>query len=132
MNEAYRETIFLLENTKQVLPASFSIVTAFNPCGKLCGKAQNHQHDQSLKEQLKQRHLPFFRVIGASRDLTHQEKSWGIECDEDTAIRLGQLYQQEAIYLVIDGILWLVSCQDTERRANLGPFKERLNGMRDA
>ena len=62
MNEAYRETIFLLENTKQVLPASFSIVTAFNPCGKVCEKAQNHQHDQSLKDQLKQQYLSFFAL----------------------------------------------------------------------
>ena len=122
MKAEYQDTVFTISSH---LAAKFVIITAYNPFGQLAPPARNQHQDQTLRAVLEGRGFNPIRVIGMSPDRAYQEPSWSIECSEVEAIELGKYFKQEAIYVVEEDRLTLVSCQTTER-VDLGSWSLRV------
>ena len=122
MKAEYQEVVFTVSGS---LTTNFVVITAYNPYGQLAPPARNQHQDQTLHAVLEGRGFSPVRVIGMSPDQTHQEPSWAIACTEAEAVELGKYFKQEAIYIVEEDRLTLVSCQTLER-VDLGAWSQRL------
>lgn len=128
MNPAYKTTVF--QALPEDLPASFHILTAWNPNGETDWPGTNQKRDVVLAERLDALSLPRSRVTGMAPDERNAEPGWAFSCNLDQALELGREFLQEAIYQVEEGALFLVNCE-TGKRTRLGPFAERLRNPRE-
>lgn len=124
MNPIYRKTIF---RSPEPLPSpteSFGIVTACNPHGQTTSEKANRRANARFVTELAARNLRFFPVTGGSPDFAHAEPGYGIFCDRETAIALAIQFDQEAIFWVEAGTLFLISCRE-KHPEQLGPLALR-------
>ena len=119
MNPEYPKTVF--HTPCENLPADFYIITAHNPDGQTMDPSDNDKRDEELSQDLAQLVSSKFRITGMSRDRYHSEPGWGIGCSRDTAIDMGKKYQQEAIFRISEGQLFLIDCSH-ETETNCGQF----------
>ena len=121
----YLETVFYGPTPASDWPLDFHIITAFNPKRTL-SEPQNHAADTRLRTQLEQEQIAHFRITGCSADLAHQEASWAIVgISLERAVEIGRHYVQNAIFEVLNGEAFVVSC-DTLERKSIGRFQDRL------
>ena len=121
----YLETVFIGTPPAAGWPSDFHIITAWNP-KRIVSEPQNHEADGRLRAQLEQEHFEHFRITGCSADLAHQEASWAIVgISLERAIELGRHYVQNAIFEVLNGEAFVVSC-DTLDRQSIGKFQPRV------
>jgi hypothetical protein len=125
---AYLDTVFELIPKKKT--HSFWVITAHNPNGETLSSGENTLADINLRDEIETLKIPFFRVIGMSRDGNHAEPGWGMECDEKTAIKLGKSYQQEALFYFTKNTIELVDCRDGQR-ISLDEPQSRILDPRD-
>ena len=119
----YLETVFIGTPPVAGWPSDFHIITAFNP-KKILPEAENHAADARLLTQLEQEQIAHFRISGCSADLAHQEASWAIVgISLERAIEIGRRYVQNAIFEVLNGEAFVVSC-DTLDRQSIGRFQK--------
>lgn len=123
MNPLYRQTIF---RSAKPPPSGnpFGIVTAWNPHGKPQPEKANQEANTRLARELAARNLGYFPVTGGSPDFSHAEPGYGIFCDRKTAIELAKQFDQEAIFWIEAGNLFLVSCKDNSSES-IGPIAPR-------
>ena len=88
---------------------------------------QNGLLDRKLQHEINSLGLPYRAMIGTSQDRTYMEKSWAVAIDKATAIRLGCLFNQNAIYYVEADNLQLVPCLMAKEETLLGAFSPRVN-----
>ena len=118
----YLETVFIGTPPVTGWPSDFHIITAFNP-KKILPEAENHAADARLLTQLEQEQIAHFRISGCSADLAHQEASWAIVgISSVRAIEIGRQYGQNAIFEVLNGEAFVVSC-DTLDMQSIGRFQ---------
>jgi hypothetical protein len=123
--DEYLKTVFLGPPPESGWPHDFQIVTAHNP-KRFASETENNEADTSLRKLLEQEQIFHFRITGCSADLSYQEAGWGIVGIEfDRAIQIGRQYGQNAIFEVLDGEAFVVSC-DTLERQSIGQFQQRL------
>ncbi|MCL1140072.1 DUF3293 domain-containing protein [Shewanella pneumatophori] len=122
----YQQTEFLFT---QILSTqlSFAIITAYNPKGEVLSAPQNGLLDRKLQHEINRLGLPYRSMIGASQDRSHMEKSWAIATDKASAIKLGCLFNQNAIFYVEADTLQLVPCLMPKEETLLGAFSPRVN-----
>jgi hypothetical protein len=121
----YLETAFLGTPPIAGWPSSFHIITAWNP-NQIVLEAQNREADLRLHSQLKEQGFEHFPITGCSANLAHQEASWAIVgISSERALEIGRQYGQNAIFEVLDGEAFVVSC-DTLERQSIGQFQQRL------
>ncbi|WP_108944511.1 DUF3293 domain-containing protein [Shewanella halifaxensis] len=122
----YQQTEFLFT---QILSTqlSFAIITAYNPKGQVLSACQNGLLDRKLQNEINSLGLPYRAMIGTSQDRTYMEKSWAVAIDKAGAIRLGCLFNQNAIYYVEADNLQLVPCLMAKEETLLGAFSPRVN-----
>ncbi|WAJ70661.1 DUF3293 domain-containing protein [Catenovulum adriaticum] len=121
----YTRTIFLMEQRLNA-QASFAIITAYNPLGSICTKNTNQRLDNRLQADIELLKAPYRKLWGCSPEFDHFEHSWAVMTDKGTAINLAKKYQQNAIYWVERGYLFLVPCILTQFKVlNLGEFEKR-------
>lgn len=121
----YLETVFIGTPPAAGWPSDFHIITAWNP-KRIVPEPQNHEADARLRAQLEQEHFEHFRITGCSEDLTHQEASWGIiGVPSERAIQIGREYGQNAVFEIIGGEAFIVSCETSERQS-VGQFQTRV------
>jgi hypothetical protein len=121
----YLETVFIGTPPVAGWPSDFHIITAFNP-KKILPEAENHAADTRLRTQLEQEQIANFPITGCSADLAHQEVSWAIVgISLETAIEIGRHHVQNAIFEVLNGKAFVVSC-DTLDRQSIGQFQTRV------
>ena len=104
----------------------FAIITACNPRGQLLSAGANGIRDRQLQHRLQQWRVAHLRLVGAAPDFSHQEISWAVWTDEHQARALAAELEQNAIYYVCQGQLWLSPCLMAGERRLLGSFRERL------
>ncbi|GIU28208.1 DUF3293 domain-containing protein [Shewanella sp. MBTL60-007] len=121
----YRETEFLLTQSLSS-KLSFAIITAYNPRGEVLTPCQNGLLDRLLQYEIDRLGFPYRAMIGASQDRKHMEKSWAVATDKESAIKLGRLFNQNAIYYVEADKLQLVPCLLVKEEAFLGAFSRRV------
>lgn len=125
--QEYLETVFLVPGTPLTLPASFAIITAWYPMDRETSTKTNLLADESLRRSLELRHVPYFRAIGCSPDLSHREPGWAAEMAKQDAIGLAKRYNQRAIWWVQKDELILIMCEDGSE-TSLGSFQLRMRG----
>jgi len=122
----YQQTEFLL--MQNISPAaSFAIITAHNPRGKLLSRCQNRLRDRQLLADIEALGVPYRALVGASPDLSHKEKSWAVFMDASTIMTLAEKYQQNAIYYVEQDKLTLLPCLMPGPELLLGSFRSRAH-----
>ena len=123
--QCYQQTQFLL--TQPFSPSlSFAIITAYNPKGKNLSPSQNGLLDKQLQRHILRLQYPYRALIGASADRGHMEKSWAVSLDKVTAVELGRVFNQNAIYFVDNDELYLVPCLVDYEELDLGKFSARV------
>ena len=120
LKAAYHTVRFNSTSWLQNPPSTFVIVTAFNPKGRNAPLSRNQHADQTLLGYLKQNHFSYTRITGMSPDQKHQEPGWGIAVTETEGLKIGSRFQQEAIFVVVNLQVSLVSCSNPQERADLG------------
>jgi hypothetical protein len=123
--ESYKTSIFLCHQALKC-DVDFAIVSAQNPAGTTEHPYLNLRRDNELQAYLNQQRLPYRSVIGSAPDLSFQEKSWIVLCDKSCAVQLAVRFEQNAIYWVEQGELFLVPVLMQQNEESLGRFSERL------
>ena len=123
--ESYKTSIFLCHQALKC-DVDFAIISAQNPAGNTEHPYLNLRRDKELQAYLNLQRLPSRSVIGSAPDLSFQEKSWIVLCDKSIALQLAQKFQQNAIYWVQQGELFLVPVLMPQHEESLGAFIERL------
>lgn len=93
----------------------FAIITAHHPDGVIIGAEENVGRNRRLCAQLEELGIEYFPVAAGSRDRAHVEDSFGIVCDLATAIDLCNQYEQDAIFWVEDGKIFIIDRHQTVR-----------------
>lgn len=107
----YREACFRSPVPLSELPLSFGIVTACNPFGRVISPEANQERTHRLKQRLDSLGWPHFPVTGGDRDGHHLEPGFGIAGgDQESIVRLGAHFEQDAVFWVSGGKLELVPC----------------------
>ena len=128
--ESYKTSIFLCHQALKC-DVDFAIISAQNPAGFTEHPYLNLRRDKELQACLNQQRLPYRSVIGSAPDLTFQEKSWIVLCDKSLAIQLALQFEQNAIYWVEQGELFLVPVLMSQQEESLGAFSQRLVLLND-
>lgn len=128
-NPAHLQAYFTAELPPSGAPASFGIVTAYNPESRVAPAGANKKADAKLAAILDARKLPAFRVTGRSRDGSHQEPGYGIVADPETIRALSRAFRQEAFFWIDDGAVYVVNTAGTLRHP-VGKWSERLLGAK--
>lgn len=123
--EAYKNSVFICRQSLAT-QVSFAIISAQNPSGELKNPHLNLCLDKRFESKLQQARIPYRSVIGASADLSFQEKSWIVFCDKAQALQLGMELQQNAIYWVDQNKLFLVPVLYPQPEEYLGLFQSRV------
>ena len=122
--ESYKTSIFLCHQALNC-DVDFAIISAQNPAGQTEHPYLNLRRDNELQACLNQQRLPYRSVIGSAPDLSFQEKSWIVLCDKSCAIQLALQFEQNAIYWVEQGKLFLVPALLQQNEEYLGEFNPR-------
>ena len=128
--ESYKTSIFLCHQALKC-DVDFAIISAQNPAGNTEHPYLNLRRDKELQAYLNLQRLPSRSVIGSAPDLSFQEKSWIVLCEKNKAITLAKQFEQNAIYWVEQGELFLVPVLLAQHEESLGNFRERLVLMPD-
>ena len=123
--QLYQDTIFLSHQPFSD-QASFAIISAANPMGKVCNQGFNLCMNKAFATVLEQSLYRFRSITGASPCLTFQEASWAVFCQKEQALELAKSWRQNAIYWVEQGDLWLIPVLLSEAPVALGDFKQRV------
>lgn len=131
------ETRFRLEDEGQrdelladIDEGSWAILTAFATTGEQWTDEENEQADRSLYADLQTRGITqIYRITGYNPSSGHAEPGWAFPMDLTMAMQLGEMFKQDALYLVVDASLFLHGCTAGEARlpVSLGFFRDRLD-----
>lgn len=123
---AYQQVVFRL---LEPLPTdgSFMILTADYPRGRLLDQEDRLQRQRQLYKDLSRYSEPK-RLQGCSADGSHCEPSFAVSgIARDRALYIAAHYQQNAIYQVSSGHLYLVACLiPAKEEVYLGFFGNRI------
>src|SRR5690554_1300934 len=113
MNPAYRQVRFRIGPPEVKLPATFAIITAWNPDGRPTALEANQGANDRLRARLDEGEGQWFPVTGGSPDFVHVEPGFGVAgITRDGAVAFGREFRQEAIFWVEGDVVFLVSCKD--------------------
>ena len=119
--DLYATTVFLC--SKPVHFPDFAIITANNPNGELLNFQENKKLNDLLQQQINQYNS--VEIIGASPDLTHQEPSFAVQVSLKQAIKIAKRFQQNAIFWVTKGEVFIVSAGLCFQTREIGRFDQR-------
>ena len=128
--ESYKRSIFFCHQALNC-HVDFAIISAQNPAGISEHPYLNLRRDNELQAYLNQQRLPYRMVIGSAPDRSFEEKSWVVFCDKTDAVSLALKFEQNAIYWVERGELYLVPVLMQQTEECLGKFNERLVVLSD-
>ena len=119
----YQQVVFVSES--KIGFDTFAIITAHNPLGRVLSNEQNADLNKDLQLDL----APFSHqsVIGASKDMSHQEASFAVVCSKAEATALADKYLQNAMYWISGGQLELVPIKLPCEKVHLGKFDDFLS-----
>lgn len=122
--ECYKHSVFLCHQELGD-DINFAIISAQNPHGHIHLQPHNLRLDCQFEHDIARHGFPYRRVIGASPDLAFRESSWAVLCDKRHALEMARQYQQNAIYWVEQGQLYLVAALYGEHEEHLGAYRPR-------
>jgi hypothetical protein len=129
MHPAYFETRFKLGLPAGDLPDDFAIVTAYQTAGKEWPIERNQEARKMLQAELEQGGVLVGTMTGYSPRTSHTEPGFAALLSFEQACDLGLRYEQDAIYFVSGGTLFVSLC---DHRRALKPVTRLLDRMDDA
>jgi hypothetical protein len=124
MCEAYGETMFYHAEALD-FPDRFCIVTAYATTGQTWEAERNEEADRRLEAELRGRGVWMGRLTGYSPHTGHEEPGWAVGVAWEEGLALGARYEQDAIYGVEQGRLFVGRCQVQGEKVELGAFAPR-------
>jgi len=124
--DAYSKARLRADEPEEGWPDAFGVVTACNPDGKLLTKWENQVRTGRLEVALMEAGLALFPVTGYDEGSPHEEVGFGVVCGKEEIVRLGKEWDQEAVFWVEAGEVWLLSCAPAGEEFRLRPFQEML------
>lgn len=97
---------------------SYAIITACNPRSRKLSNNENCIKNRKLERDLADFHFASVNVGDPSFEWV--EASFAVDIPFSQACELAQKYEQNAIYWVENGVLFLVSCDEDQTKKNLG------------
>lgn len=131
MHAFYFETHFRLHGPAPSWPDAFAIVTAWATTGETWSRARSEAADAALEAELRARGAWILRVTGYSPITGHAEPSWAAALTFDEACDLGSRYEQDAIYWVEDGELFVSFCDERRACVRADTFGPRVQRRED-
>ncbi|BDR14544.1 DUF3293 domain-containing protein [Vibrio sp. STUT-A11] len=119
---AYANSFFRFETKWNVL--TYVVITAWNPYSNLLSKEDNCIINQKLERRLK--HVNYVPVTVGDSTFEWYEESFAAQISIEDAIALANEFQQNAIYYVSHGDLYLIACSDLSSRHKVAKMSERL------
>lgn len=119
--DLYATTVFLC--SKPVHFSEFAIITAYNPNGELLNLQENKKLNNLLKRQITQ--YESIAIIGSSPDFSHQEPSFALNVELSKAVDIATQFQQNAIFWVTGGEVFIVSAGLCFQTRGIGKFATR-------
>ncbi len=103
---------------------SYVVITAWNPYSNLRSKEDNCIINQMLEKRLK--HVNYVPVTVGDRTFEWYEESFAAQISIDDAISLANEFQQNAIYYVADGDIYLIACSEPSNQHKIAKMSDRL------
>ncbi|USD40665.1 DUF3293 domain-containing protein [Vibrio sp. SCSIO 43135] len=119
--EAYSDCYFRFSN--HCTEPCFAIVTAWDPASKLMPYQYNFVKNQHLQQSLNC--YSWTKVLVGDQQFSWSEESFAVAISSQKAVALGKQYQQNAVYYVEHGELFLLSCLKDKTVKHLGKLVER-------
>jgi len=126
MREKNLDVYFDIEITEEELPTSFSILTAYNPLGKVFNDEENQIANQALGESIRKLPVSAFNVLISTLDKGLNEPAFASMARLHTLYELANNSNQAALYMVDGNDLSLVSCADGEMILISDGFRARV------
>ncbi len=101
-------------------------MTVWNPNGGRIPAEENAVRTKRFSEELQERGLEHFPVTGFDPESDHSEPGFGILCGREEAVELGREWGQEAVFVIQNDEMVLVSCAGDEEPEALGSFTSRI------
>ncbi|USD65724.1 DUF3293 domain-containing protein [Vibrio sp. SCSIO 43136] len=117
---AYQAIVFFTD--KPITFERFVVITACNPRSIKASEEINYQRNNQLREQINNEN--FIQLEVGDAEKLWVEPSFCVEISLQNGLKLAQEFDQNALYYVENGQLWLISCCD--ERLNLGPFDQKV------
>ncbi|MEP2775059.1 MAG: DUF3293 domain-containing protein [Luteolibacter sp.] len=124
--EAYKKARFRAIEPEGDWPEEFGVVTACNPAGEPISERENAERTRQLEVLLLEAGRVIFPVTGYDPNSPHEEAGFGVVCGKDEILRLGRLWKQEAVFWIVKGKVWLLSCAPGGEEVPMPPFAEML------
>jgi hypothetical protein len=124
MHPDYFETRFKLSLPAKDLPDDFAIVPAYQTTGKEWPIERNQEATYQLQAELEQRGGLVGTVTGYSPRTGHAEPGFAARLSFEHACDLGLRFEQDAIYFVSGGTLFVSLC---DHRRALTPVTRLLD-----
>ncbi len=124
----YLESVFWSEIRSETWPGAFAVLTAWNPHGEPAAPDENAIREKQLRSYCDEQGFMTWVIQGESPDGKYHESGVGVIVDLDTALVLGRMFEQEAIFWVENDELSVISCEGPERQ-EMGKWSERVVGQ---
>ena len=126
----YLNTIFVAKTPEAGWPEQFFIITACNPRSSGDRSSDEEAH-ANLRTTLSRLGCWKCRVDGVSPDWTHREKGFAVAgLDLESARELGRKFDQNAVFAIENGVVWVVSCFNSSRD-EMGRWSKKLYAPSD-
>lgn len=124
----YFQTKFELPIKPTQYPKQCAIITAYNPMNQLLSDYENTTRNKILAEELQQKYDWVYQINGFDEATDHKENGFMFNCNSlYEACKLGEKYSQDAIYYVLDNILYVSKCAKNQRKlVKVGDFLSRI------
>ena len=126
-NPLYATARFRVASLPDHWPGEFVIITAYASTGQRWSDAENAAADQKLSAEIEALGAWRLRITGYSPDTGHAEPSWAVELPIEQGRKIGQRFEQDAIFVVRADALGYASCKGDGKVTWFGAFRERVS-----
>lgn len=119
---AYKLSYFFL--SEPLTMDKFAVITACNPQSQLTNDRENNRNNRLLEQDISAYRYQVISVGDSKKSWL--EESFAVELSQNDAVELVKKYQQNAIYYVSEGQLYLVSCKGSDCCELIGSFSEKI------
>ena len=109
----YYQTKFDIHDFQGNWPQAFAVITAFQTTGETWSAEKNESQNAMLHQELSDGQKWIQKVTGHLG--SHAEPGWTVEMSFEEACRMGAKYQQDAIFYIENGELFVASCTAREK-----------------
>ncbi len=127
MHPDYFDTRFKLQLPDGELPEDFAIVTAYQPTGTTWSDERNQEATAQLRAELEHLGALLGTAIGYSPRTGHAEPGFTVRLSFEQACDLAHHYEQDAIYFISGGTLFVSHCDHRRTLKSVTRFMDRVD-----